>query len=829
MRELFINPTDDRRYLTGLCLLVASFCIFCTSYYYVNGQEAIPFFIVNFILTLIFTFQVMGYNKSKTESYFKFKNQRYNIITVLLWTVSAYSLNRDLPVFAESVDWLNGYILLYSAALLIVSLLKEKKQRVLDYGICAVLTTAMAFHFYQTVMTVKLFPIMIMSFWLFGISFHSLVPLVSFFLCLGIVANYIKKSKKFVWAANLSLLLICTLIFSFVWQWNKIKKKSETNFVHIEQPYEGKDIPAWCALGQEMEGDWITKRILGGSNIFVVAKSALDWHMSQGKKHDPLVLIASLISGNLDFSIRERQKISSTIFNKRHQSEWKLWRDDDLFTTDIDTKIKLYPEERIAYTEKVIEIKNNSEWYRSQQEALYTFHIPDGSVVSSASLWIDGVEQESYLTTKTKADSAYKAIVGRERRDPLLVHWKEGNRVTARIFPVIPKKNRKFKIGITTPLAYQDGALTYQNMDFQGPNTTIAKENIELIVDQEKQIDIETPITFSWDMSKYTYSGLYYSDWSLNIAAPPLNSAPFSFNEKSYTMLDLKYEEKDISEFRKVYLDVNSAWSKRDVRAVLEKCSEAQIYMFDGIDMVNITSSNYKKHWKQSRKLNFSVFPIYKIADPASSLLISKNNHITPVIDDFKGSPFQEKLDLYMNLSAGQLTLLDIGDIPSQYLNSLVELKSIIKSNSTYESFIETGKVSIPKTLDAAVAINTSGTQIVETTINGLFNAAPDHLLRLYAYNNVMGKIGKEFTKRKQFEETYIKLAEEAHILSPISSMIVLETQADYDRFDIKKSKNSLGNANLDSSGAVPEPHEWALIFILLISLLVLHFKTRIA
>jgi hypothetical protein len=53
----------------------------------------------------------------------------------------------------------------------------------------------------------------------------------------------------------------------------------------------------------------------------------------------------------------------------------------------------------------------------------------------------------------------------------------------------------------------------------------------------------------------------------------------------------------------------------------------------------------------------------------------------------------------------------------------------------------------------------------------------------------------------------------------------VLETQKDYDRFNIENSKNSLQNASLQSKGAVPEPHEWALIIIAVLVILTIKFK----
>jgi hypothetical protein len=54
-----------------------------------------------------------------------------------------------------------------------------------------------------------------------------------------------------------------------------------------------------------------------------------------------------------------------------------------------------------------------------------------------------------------------------------------------------------------------------------------------------------------------------------------------------------------------------------------------------------------------------------------------------------------------------------------------------------------------------------------------------------------------------------------------------LETQRDYDRFDIKDSNNSLRNASMSSRGAVPEPHEWALIILATVVLFYIKFRPR--
>lgn len=73
----------------------------------------------------------------------------------------------------------------------------------------------------------------------------------------------------------------------------------------------------------------------------------------------------------------------------------------------------------------------------------------------------------------------------------------------------------------------------------------------------------------------------------------------------------------------------------------------------------------------------------------------------------------------------------------------------------------------------------------------------------------------------------YVTLAQDANIVTPITSLIVLETDADYEKHGIDKNPNGLGNASVKNDGAVPEPHEWALIFISLITIWFFYMKPQ--
>jgi hypothetical protein len=74
--------------------------------------------------------------------------------------------------------------------------------------------------------------------------------------------------------------------------------------------------------------------------------------------------------------------------------------------------------------------------------------------------------------------------------------------------------------------------------------------------------------------------------------------------------------------------------------------------------------------------------------------------------------------------------------------------------------------------------------------------------------------VGAHYFSDDFVNDALVDQAAAAYVVSPVSSLIVLETKRDYERFDIADRENSLHNAAKQSSGAVPEPHEWALIIL---------------
>jgi len=68
-----------------------------------------------------------------------------------------------------------------------------------------------------------------------------------------------------------------------------------------------------------------------------------------------------------------------------------------------------------------------------------------------------------------------------------------------------------------------------------------------------------------------------------------------------------------------------------------------------------------------------------------------------------------------------------------------------------------------------------------------------------------------------------LEKAEFIKAVTPVTSLIVLESEADYERFGIKKKSGGLGSSSLQDSflkskdGTVPEPEEWIFFIVSLI------------
>ncbi|HYO22142.1 MAG TPA: XrtN system VIT domain-containing protein, partial [Flavisolibacter sp.] len=655
----------------------------------------------------------------------------------------------------------------------------------------------------------------------FGISLHTFVPLLFCIVTIFLTSRLVKGNHRY-WI-SFSGGIIATIIFciGFTVVWDN--KLHAINRQYTAAMVEGESqLPLWVQVAQGIERDNITEAILKTDLIYKVPdwNDNFFWSMprrnfgDQQQLHDPLITLASVFSGEVLLSENDRIKILESQYNARHQALERLWSGEALKTEQVSTNVKVWPAMHLAYTEKMLTVYNHQakRAWNNQGEGIYTFHLPEGAVVTSLSLWINGKEEKGILTTKEKAATAYRTIVGYERRDPSVVHWQEGNTVSVRVFPVLAGESRTFKIGITAPLRKEGVRLIYDNIWFDGPDAGSAEETVKLeIADDSKSLIRQAAL--KPDNGKFfTRTGSYQPRWTIAFKDDGLRPHSFSFNGNQYSLQPYKRQRIPVA-ISDVYLDINQSWSSEDLDRLWNLVQNKRVWVYDN-ELHQVNSDTKEELFGVLQKRSFSLFPFHYVTRPQQSLVISKSGGYSPAITDLEGSPFLASLQKHIS-SANRIRLFHLGSDVSPYIRSLKERRYFDFENGEHEllEYLLTKNV-FTQDVETDQAIIVHSADVVITKQAGETTSdAPDHLQRLFAYNHILQQLGRKDSPGID-STLLIKEAQEAYVVSPVSSLVVLETQADYDRFDIKDSENSLKNASLKNNGAVPEPGEWAIIIL---------------
>ena len=379
----------------GLISIVVSVGIFC-----LTGQISRPdtgLFFLNYAFTAIYSLAVLftaWRNRHLYEG-----DIDYTLIMLVLWFISAFALNREMNVFDEATNWLSVYIIISVTALLLTlskdSLPNWAKQ--ITFGF---LGSALVLFVYYAIFLVKLYPISLPAMLLLGISIHSYIPAFLALLTITVAARTIKTQRQLMFPLVAGFLIPIAFTFWFCNQWEKANVQVN-NSINENTLNEGK-LPTWAVVAQELPQSWVSERLIKSSLVYkTVSTDNFDsfWggfdsrRFDEKMQHDPLVLIASLFKGNINLDEGERIKILEAMYDSRHQAERRLWDGMHLSTSNITTNVKIFPEFRLAYTEKILSIKNSYQVpWNTEEEAIYSFHLPEGAVVSSLSLWINGKE-----------------------------------------------------------------------------------------------------------------------------------------------------------------------------------------------------------------------------------------------------------------------------------------------------------------------------------------------------------------------------------------------------------------------------------------------------
>lgn len=823
----------DRLFITGCAFIAVSLLWFCVPLW-VNIRTDTHFglFVGNYVMAVIYFFILWGSGRLRRG-----REGLYSLLLFLiLFLISAYSLNREMNVFESSAGWFTTLQVIVCLNYISFAFFEKLPVKV-QHFMCFILGIATLAFAYLSFYLVPLYAISAIGFFALGISLHTFVPLLFCIYTIGLIRRKAAQNNKlwFSFGAGISTMIIVAIMYTM--QWTSIVNTINTTYRKAELMQKN-NLPGWIAVAQKLPQGSISRAALKSELVYTMPVEHGDqldgffWRIptrnfDEQRKHDPLVMVAALFGGRPNVPEEYRINVLESIYDSRHQAQERFWSGENLFTENIKTAVKIWPQFCLSYTEKHITVTNASlrRRWRNQEEAIYTFHLPEGTVVTSLSLWIEGQEWKGLLTTKEKADSAYRTIVGREMRDPSLVQWQEGNTVSVRVFPVIAGESRLFKIGFTSPLGRKNDKLVYRNVYFDGPSTGETTEEVSLEFEKSPK-DFIVPASFSThNNTSFKTEGKYRADWSIELAKEPLSTDAFSFNGKSFRMRPYQ-KQRATADFNFVYMDVNESWTMEECEKVYDMFKDKAVYVYDeGIKQ--LTNENFGATLRRMRQNKFSLFPIQEITDARNALIVSKSTASSPNLKDIKDTRFMQSMKTYLQ-QAQRLRLFNIGTELSPYLKSLKEyrvfdyeegnvadLQKLVASR-TFASDIES---------DQRVVVDNAGVAIVQEPGDVTTGNAPDHLMRLFAYNHIMKKLGSRLVTGEELNQDLVDEAKESYIVSPVSSLIVLESQRDYDRFNITESERSLHNASMGSKGAVPEPHEWALIILALATLFYIKFR----
>ena len=765
--------------------------------------------------------------------------------TTFLWLVlvqiGCFTLNIDFNAFPPSTAWLQVVLVLSSAALIGLTfrdLLPENAMKALYF----LLGMGFIMDLYFMTILMPILPFSIIGLVIFGIALYAFGPLIKvIFIVRFLIKNHAfmpKITRFFGFGAAFSIVMGGI----FLLLWTSMVNKADAAFADTKSP-----LPAWVRVAQVLPPSVLTEKILKSNQSGRMNGGFLDFSTNNDRQHDPLVALANALKPLPDLDQAARANALRSIFDAKNASEQRLWTGDNLRLATVETAIEVHSAQRLAYTEQVLRIENTdkhrSSW--SSEEAILTFRLPEGGVVSSLSLWVNGVERAGLLTTQEKAATAYQSVVGFERRDPSVIHWREGNSVSVRVFPCTPSEMRQVKIGFTTPLEVSTGQLFYHLPTLEGLPIGATKHTVSLTGVEAFQ----SRTTFQKNDKKYSLSATYDADLAFSMPCLPLTESSFSFQNKTYRMHEMPALSSRYAPFEpsEIYLDINAAWSS-DVDKIWDLVKNKPVFVFFDGQMTALTAANHAAIFKQLGKNNFSLFPFHNVKNSENALVISMNNKpFTPDFTTLKGSRFADEMAEKLP-KMPQIRTFTLGS--TTYLDALRQMRVTLNDKGSVAdlSKILNEKIFLTNPESANEwAIAPSNILISEEKNDSqTANNAPDHVFRLFAYNKVLAAVGRHFyqksktqtaveaanpkenTRQNAMENTpnvadnpedfdlkdALKLAKKAHIVTPLSSLIVLETQADYDRFNIHQSKNALGNAALTNAGAAPEPQEWLLILL---------------
>lgn len=778
------------------------------------------------LLSLIFEF---GYGTTLSFLILRKRNKYLHLTPFLMlnWIIGCFSLNVLIPIFQDLPVWI--YISTFTFCLSNFFLYQKTTANLFTIIIYFINGVTFWTIFYFAIFLIPATPYSILGILALGMGFYGLVPgIILIIHFLTVILRLPQNRLYFIsFSAGFSFVFVVFLIFAtgLVLESRKIAQITQINSFN-----ENRDLPAYISVSQNLKPNFFNEILLKKDIVYMNVDNFFSFdnfgsfnkqQFNETKIHNPFISIAYLLCEDLNLSNDDKINILKSNFDKRLETEEQLWDGEDIFTKSIKEDVKIYPDSRLAYTEITMKAACGEKAW-DNQEAIYSFQLPEGSVATSLSLWVNGVERKGVLTTKEKAKKAYNEIVGVQNRDPSLMQWKEGNKVVVRVFPINRQTPRTFKCGFTTPLKVEDNKMKYQSLSIKGPNISTA-ETISRIQTVGNN-SIETSKDFELQKGFYINQSKGLDDWEASFPLNKINNDSFVWKNKVYEISEI---QKTLVPFTacEIILDLNDNWTTKQIESFVN-LNQNNVFVFVNGHKTAINKENFKAIQLNFEDYHYSLLPLFQLAE--NSLIVTKSGNFSANFEDLEDSNYLKKIK--SQTKERNIKVINISGEINPFWQTAKEQKYVEFTQSNLTNclkMIKEHQFPIYKADENSINIEPAQISIHEHAVNhSSKNNGSNHIYRMYAF----GKVLEEQVKIQNdtlATNRYVELAKDANIVTPISSLIVLETDEDYDKNGIEKNVNTLGNASINNDGSVPEPHEWLLIMIGISTLYFYYRKTK--
>ncbi len=778
---------------------------------------------IEFVFGIIVTFNVIK-NKQKYLHLLPF--------LFLNWFIGCFSTNVFINIFENLPIWV--YVTTFLFCFSNFVLYNDVKNRIISGLSFFINGISIVLIFYYVIYLLPFAPISCLGIVALGLGFYGLVPMIVFASHSSTLYLIFKDNKKgmFYFFVGTTAVIVGFIIFTIALnnESNKMSKFSITNsFENIDN-----DLPNYIRISQNLQPNFLNEILLKKDIVYVSTDNFFQFRgfdtfgntqqYNERKTHNPLINLAYVFINRLDLSDDDRINILKSNFDKRLETEEQLWSGRDLITKNIKEDVEIFADNRLAYTEITIDIACvEKNW--GQGEAIYSFQLPEGSVATSLSLWVNGLERKGVLTTKEKAQAAYKQVVGVEARDPSLMQWKEGNKVVVRVFPISFDLPRTFKCGFTTPLKVENNKMFYQSLDIKGPNLNDAKTISRIQMNGNEKF--EASKNFELVNNFYINNSQGLDEWNVEMA---INNDAFA---NVFVWKNNAYEINKIQTQKiafvpsEIVLDLNNSWTKDEVKTIVNQ-AKTNYFVLINKEKIKINKNNYENIFAKFETLSYSLLPFYNLKE--NTLVVTKCPDFSANFEELATTEYLRKLKL--NTKQRNIKVINISENLNPFWQTIKEQKYVSYAKTDLKSclkLIEQNQFIELKTSENSINIEPANIAIQQNPANeSIKNNGSDHIYRMYVFGKVLAD-QVEIQNDSLAQNKYVDLAKDANIVTPISSLIVLETDEDYKANGIEKNVDTLGNASINNHGAVPEPHEWALIFIALTLILGYYRKQKVA